>query len=110
MTSSTKIDNKKKYILILGKGPTQRLGEHSLTTEKMYSTNFTKNFTKFCFNLHYNEENTYLFVNGTEIHIFKAENSEIEPKILCLGNVSTDFPAGNMNKIGYNGYIYRFLY
>ena len=108
MTSSTKIDNKKKYILILGKGPTQRLGEHSLTTEKMYSTNFTKHFTKFCFNLHYNEENTYLFVNGTEMHIFKAENSEIEPKILCLGNVSTDFRAGNMNKIGYNGYIYRF--
>ena len=30
------IDNKKKYILVLGIGPTQRL-EHTLTAEKMYS-------------------------------------------------------------------------
>ena len=30
-------------ILILGIGPTQGLGEHSLTAEKMYSINFTDN-------------------------------------------------------------------
>ena len=40
MCSSTHIDNKKKDILILGKGPTQGL-EHTLTAEKMYSINFT---------------------------------------------------------------------
>ena len=34
--SSAHIDNKKKYILVLGKGPTQGL-EHTLTAEKMYS-------------------------------------------------------------------------
>ena len=34
MSSSTKIDNKKKVILILGFGPMQRSGEHSLTAEK----------------------------------------------------------------------------
>ena len=34
MSSSTKIDNKEKDILILGKGPTQGLGEHSLSAEK----------------------------------------------------------------------------
>ena len=34
MSSSVHVDNKKKYILILGKGPTQRLGEHSLSAEK----------------------------------------------------------------------------
>ena len=41
MSSATKIDNRKKYILILGKGPTQVL-EHTLSAEKMYSINFTK--------------------------------------------------------------------
>ena len=41
MSSSTKIDNKKKDILILGKGTTQGL-QHTLTAEKMYSINFTK--------------------------------------------------------------------
>ena len=42
MSSSAHIDNKKKdiYILVLEKGPTQGL-EHILTTEKMYSINFT---------------------------------------------------------------------
>ena len=33
MSSSTHIDNKKKDILVPGKGPTQRL-EHDLTAEK----------------------------------------------------------------------------
>ena len=41
MNSSVHVDNKGKDILILGRGPTQGLGEHSLTAEKMYSVNFT---------------------------------------------------------------------
>ena len=41
MNSSIHIDNKGKDILIVGKGPTQGLDEHSLTAEKMYSINFT---------------------------------------------------------------------
>ena len=40
MSSSAHIDNKKKDILVLGKGPTQEL-EYTLTAEKMYSVNFT---------------------------------------------------------------------
>ena len=47
MSSSTKIDNRGKYILILGKGPTQGLGENSLSAEKMFSINFTRVNTKF---------------------------------------------------------------
>ena len=46
LSSSTKIDNKKKDILILGKGPTQRL-EHTLSAEKLYSINFTKEIQNF---------------------------------------------------------------
>ena len=91
MSSSTKIDNKGKDIFILGKGPTQRLGEHSLSAEKIYSFNFTKVNTKFCFSLHYNRANSYLFVNGTEIHKFTAKDSKIVPCNLYLGNVSKDF-------------------
>ena len=64
MSSSTKIDNREKYIFILGKGPQQGL-EHTLSAEKMYSINFTENNKKFCLSLNYNEVNSYLFVNGT---------------------------------------------
>ena len=46
MSSSAHISNKKKDILVLGKGPTQGL-EHTLTAEKMYSINFTEKNKKF---------------------------------------------------------------
>ena len=48
MSSSTKIDNRKKDISILGKGPTQGL-EHTLSTEKIHSINFTKKKKKIFF-------------------------------------------------------------
>ena len=51
MSSSAHIDNKKKDILVLGKGPTQGL-EHMLTAEKIYSINFTVATKKFCLSLH----------------------------------------------------------
>ena len=46
MISSTKTNNKKKYILILGKGPTQGL-EQTLSAEKLHSVNFTKKIQNF---------------------------------------------------------------
>ena len=74
----------------------------------MYSFNFTKNNTKFHLNLHYNGANSYLFVNGTEITKFKANDSEIVPNSLCLGNISKDFSVDVMKKTGLNGYVYNF--
>ena len=107
MSSSTTIDNRKKYILILGKGPTQGL-EHTLSAEKMYSINFTVTGKKFCLSLHYNGANSYLFVNGKEIHKFKAKDSEIVATPLYLGNISKDWSVDNMKKTGLNGYVYDF--
>ena len=107
MSSSTKIYNRKKDILILGKGPTQGL-EHTLCAEKMYSINFTVTGKKFCLSLHYNGANSYLFVNGTEIYKFKAKDSEIVATPLCLGNISKNWSVDNMKKTGLNGFIYDF--
>ena len=77
MSPYVHIDNKEKDILILGEGPTKGLDGTTLTSEKMYSINFTATKTRFCLSLHYNGANSYLFVNGTEIHQFKAEDSEV---------------------------------
>ena len=52
MSSSVHVDNKKKDILILGKGPTQGLDGTTLTAEKLYSINFTENNKKLCLSLH----------------------------------------------------------
>ena len=98
----------KKDILILGKDPTQGLGEHSLTAEKMYSINFSATGKRFCLSLHYNGANSYLFVNGTEMIKFKAKDSELTLTILCLGNISNDFSVSNMTKTGLCGTVYEF--
>ena len=47
MSSSTKIDDRRKDILILGKGQMQGL-EHTLTAEKMYLINFREHNKTFC--------------------------------------------------------------
>ena len=58
--------------------------------------------------MRYNGDNSYLFVNGTKIHKFKAKDSEIVASPLCLGNISKDFLAYNMKKTRLNGYLYDF--
>ena len=60
----------------------------------MYSINFTKINTKSYLRLHYNGDNSYLFVYGTEIHKFKAKNSGIVASPLWINPL--------------NGYVYDF--
>ena len=107
MNSSKKIDNRKKDISILGKGATQEL-EHTLSAEKIYSINFTEHNKKFCLRLHFDAANSYLFVNGKEIHKFKAKDSEIVVTPLYLGNISKDWSVDNMKKTRLNRYVYDF--
>ena len=97
MSLSTKIDSRKKGILILGKDPTQGL-EHIPIAEKKYSINFTEPNKKFCLSLHYNGANSYLFVNGKKIHKFKAKDSEIVATLFCLGKISKDWTLDNLKK------------
>ena len=108
MSSSVHVNSKGKDILILEKGPTQELGEKSLTAEKIYSVNFTDNGDKYCLSLHCNGANSYLFVNGKEIIKFKAKDSEILVTLLCLGDISNNWSVDNMKDTGLNGYVYDF--
>ena len=108
ISSSVHIDSKKKYILILGEGPTQGLNGTTLTAEKKYSINFTEHKKKFCLSLHYNGANSYIFANDVEIIEFKAKDSEIVATLLCLGTVSKDISVDNMKKTGFYGYVHDF--
>ena len=74
----------------------------------MYLTSFTVDNKTFCFSLHYNGDNSYLFVSGKEIIKFKAKDSEIMPYPLCLGKNSKDFDFSYMRTTGIGGYIYDF--
>ena len=80
-----------------------------INCRKKDSINFTGNNKKFCLSLHYNGDNSYLFVNGKVIIKFKTKDYEIAPTTLCLGNnISKDFYIDNTKKTGLNGFIYDF--
>ena len=53
----------------------------------------------FCLSLHHNGANSYLFVNGKEIHKFQSKDSEI---------VATPYVWETFQKTGLNGYVFDF--
>ena len=80
--------------MILSTGPTFGINRRFGSPEKKFSINFTKANTKFCLSLHYNANNSYLFVNGKEILRFKANNKNVNfPTRFCLGSISDGFSA-----------------
>ena len=88
---------RKKDILILVEGPIEILDGTTLNAEKLYSINFTENNKKICLSLHYSGANSYKYVNGTEIHKCKVQDSEIVATPLCVGNILKEFSVDNMN-------------
>ena len=98
MSSSSNANNKKNNILVLCKDFVQGINGTTIYAEGLYKINFTEDDKKFCLRLHYNGANSYLFVNGTEIHKLKAKDSEIAATPLCLGNISTEVSVDNMKK------------
>ena len=107
-SSSSHANNKKNNILVLGKDFVQGINSTTIYTEKLYKIDFTEKNKKFCLSLHYNGENNYLFANDTDIYKFKAKDSEIVARPLCLGNISKDFSVDNIKKTGLNGYVFDF--
>ena len=98
MSSSSNANNKKNNILVLCKDFVQGINGTTIYAEGLYKISFTEDDKKFCLRLHYNGANSYLFVNGTEIHKLKAKDSEIAATPLCLGNISTEVSVDNMKK------------
>ena len=67
MSSTVDIGNKKKDIVILGKGQTQRLDNTALKAKARYSINSSGTKRKLCLSLHYNISSIFLIVNATKI-------------------------------------------
>ena len=59
--------------------------------------------------MHYNNTNSYLFVNGTIIIKLKSKNTEILPYPLCLRIIWKDWSVDNMKKkTEFNAFVYDF--
>ena len=62
---------------MLGEGDTFGITGSFVAPEKWFSINFSKAKGTFCLSLHYNADNSYLFVNGKEILKFKVDNKNV---------------------------------
>ena len=77
--------------------------------EKTVSINVTKANTKFYLSLHYNADNSWLFVNGKEIFKFKADIKNVNfLTLFCLGSISNGFSATESREVSLNGNICDF--
>ena len=108
MSSSTHATNRANNIFVLGKDLIQGTNNATIYVEKMHSINFSATGRRFCLSLHYNGDNSYLFVDGKEMIQFKTKDSEIVANPFCVGNISKDFSESNMKKTGLYGSIYEF--
>ena len=81
----------------------------TLYTEKVYSQNFTQPSKKFVLSLHYNDDDSYLFVNGKQELKFKCKTVNLVKEKLCIGNFSDQWTASESEKTGLYGNIYDFV-
>ena len=101
-------NDKANNIFIMGDEFVQGINDTTLYAEKIYSQNFAAVNKKFVLSLHYNGDDSYLFVNDKQELKFKARDDQIVKETLCLGNISDDWTAANAQKMGLSGEIYGF--
>ena len=58
----------------------KKINDTKIYTEKMYYRNFTDPGKKFVLSLHYNGNNSYLYVNGNQELKFKAKTYQLVKK------------------------------
>ena len=75
----------------------------------MYSPKFSVENKIFVLSLHYNGDNSYLFVNGQKVTQFKAKNSEIATNRMFSGTLdSLNLSPKDVNDIKMYGNVYDF--
>ena len=84
----------------------QGINDTTLYAEKIYSQNFTQPNKNFVLSLHYNDNNSYLFVNGKQELKFKAKPDQLIKKKLCIGNLSDQWRTSESEK---NRIIWKYL-
>ena len=86
--SLTHANNKANNIFVMGDGFVQGINDTTLYAEKIYSHNFTQPNKKFVLSLHYDNNDSYLFINGKQELKFKAKpNPILIEKTGLYGNI-----------------------
>ena len=112
----------KNNFAVLHEAPTCGSNGRFGSPGKKSSINFSKANTKFCINfhkylqnfslhmsLHYNADNSYLFVNGRENFKFKTNNKNFNFSTqFCFGIVFNGFRNSESREESLNGNVYDF--
>ena len=59
--------------------------------------------------MHYNGNNSYLFVNSRQELKFKCKTDQLVKEKLCIGNLSDQWTTNESEKSGLYGKIYDFV-
>ena len=109
MSFSIHPTNRANHIYVMGDGLTQSIHDTTLYVEKKNFRNFTEPDVKFVLSLHYNSDDTYLFVNGRQELKFKCKTDQLVKEKLCIGTLSDQWTASESEKTGLYGNIYDFV-
>ena len=109
MSFSIHRTNKANHIYVMGDGLTQGIHDTTLYVEKKYFRNFTEPNVKFVLSLHYNGDDSYLFVNSRQELKFKCKTDQLVKEKLCIGNLSDQWTASESEKTGLYRNIYDFV-
>ena len=108
-SSSIHATNRANNIYVMGKNFIQGINDTTIYAEKLFHNNFTEFGVEFVLSLHYNGDNSYLFVNGRQELKFKAKGDQIIKEKLCMGNLSSEWTISESEKTGVYGNIYDFV-
>ena len=109
MSFSVHATNRANNIYIMGTSLTQGIHDTTLYAEKNFYRNFTDFGKKFMLSLHYNEDDSYLFVNGRQELKFKRKTDQLVKEKLCIGNLSYQWTTSESEKTGLYRKIYDFV-
>ena len=112
MKHSSHATNKKHPIYILGKSFTQGLqyGATIYAEHDYVKVNGSQVNEKFILSVHYNGDNSYLFINGVQQFKFKTMSNLNLNNLLVIGNTLTNFPSKtDYKKVPLDGDIFEFL-
>ena len=106
MSFSKHANNKANNIYVMGKDYIQKINNTTIYAEKIYYRNFTDPGKKFVLSLHYNGNNSYLYVNGNQELKCKAKTDQLVKEKLCLENLGDQRTTSESEKTGLHGKIY----
>ena len=109
MSFSKHANNKANNIYVMGKDYVQKINDTTTYAEKKYYRNFTYLGKKFMLSLHYNGDDSYLFVNSRQELKFKTKTDQLVKEKLCVGNLSDQWTTGESEKTGVYGKNYDFV-